>query len=200
VFDTTANIKMPGPARLGEVEITVRYPADKEWYARSRARKFVTHNLGRGRKETILPEPGDADSRLFEAITLNGSPAITAAEAAAILDVMSGAMVIDVHTEAGVGIVETQVMTGKAVHKIQIPTADQIIKWRRGAVKVYELSHGHQEVRMNPEAGADLYDACKGESADYAGPIPGPHKDAAVKALVEYIDQNVGPRLDETNF
>lgn len=200
MFDSSANMKMPAPARLGNVELTVRYPADQEWYARARARKYITHNLGRGRRETVLPEPGEADARLFEAISLNGNQPVTAFEAATILDTMAQAMITDVRTEEGIGIVEMITVTGKTVHKIEIPNADQIFRWRRGAVKVFDLSHGHQELRMNPEAGATLYDACHGVSEDYPSGIPGPHKDSAIKALVEYIDQNVGPRLDDSNF
>lgn len=201
MFDSSANLKLPGPARLGEMDITVRYPTDEEWYVRSRSKKYITHNLGRGRRETVLPEPGDPDTRLYEAISQNGTPSITAAEAASILDTLGQALITDVHTEAGVGIVSMLTVTGRTVHKIQIPTADAILRWRRAAVKVYDLSHGHQELRMNPQAGAELYDSCKGESTDYKVAIPGLHKDQAVKALVEYIDQNVGPRLaEDENF
>jgi hypothetical protein len=200
MFDSSANLKMPAPARLGDVELTVRYPADQEWYARARARKYITHNMGRGRKETIMPEPGEPEARLFAAISLNGTPPISAAEAAMILEALGQAMVTDVRTEAGTGIVEMITVTGKTIHKMEIPTADQIFRWRRGAVRVFDLLHGQQELRLNPEAGAELYDACKGRSEDYSSAIPGPHKDSAIKALVEYIDQNVGPRTDDANF
>ena len=201
MFDTKTKIDIPAPYRLGDEKLSVRWPTDAEWAARARARKIIIKRLGRGKSETKVPEPGEADLTLYSAISLNGSPEITAAEAAMVLEAMAQATVTGVAIDQGAATIEMETMAGHVTHKAKIPTADQILQWRRGAYRMIDLQYGHQEIRTNPEAGAQLWDACEGKSEDYANGVPGLHKDAAIRALIDYIDQNWGPnRDDDANF
>jgi hypothetical protein len=197
MLDTGKTIEMHGPFRLGDQRLTVRWPSDQEWFNRARRKRLIKRSLGRGQSETQMPEPGEPDLGLYEAITTNGSPQLTAAEANGVLDALSLCNVIGVTIEDQGGVVQMVTAFGNVVHKLNIPTADQIIKWRRSAYRVLDLPHGQQQFIVNPEPGAQLWDSCQGSSQDYAGATPGIHKDTAMQALITFIEQNVGPRQDE---
>jgi hypothetical protein len=202
-FDSKAEIAIP--ARLAstggaEQEVLLRYPTDEEWSARSRSRKIIIRRLGRGMSETVPPEPGEADVKLYKTIALNGAPDMTPAEASKVLEALSVADVYDVSIDGGEAAVEMSVMTGRAIHHMKIPTADQVLSFRRSAFRLIDLPFNQQELRTTADAGARLYDQCGGRSEDYANGIPALHKDAAIRAVIEHIDRALGPRSDDANF
>jgi hypothetical protein len=199
MFDSSAQIKMPAPYRMGDQKLTVRWPTDDEWAKRNRAKKFITRRLGRGKSETIPPEPGETDLQLYEAISLNGSPPVSVAEASMILDALAQCNVLSVQIEEGMGVIEMDTMAGLVTHRLKIPTAELILSWRRTALRVVELANNQSEMRFNPQAGATGWDGCGGVSTDYAAAVPAIHKDIAFRALVDFIDQNMGPRIDDPN-
>src|SRR5215831_15846524 len=127
MFDTNQTIEIPAPYRLGEdAKLHIRWPTDPEWYTRARAKRFVNRRLGRGRNEQSLPQPGEADLKLYETISLNGSPPITAVEASQVLDAIGVASATDAGIEDGLGMVKLETMNGTVTHRMKIPTADQI--------------------------------------------------------------------------
>jgi hypothetical protein len=200
MFDEKAEIGMPAPARVGG-NLLVRWPTDAEWAARSRARKFITRNLGRGKRETVTPQPGEPDLKLYEAISLNGSPPLSAAEAAMVLESLAVAIVTDVQVEGNEGCVTMNILTGQVQHYLRVPTADEIFEYKRAAFKLYDLPHGQAQTSFTPEAGARLYDQCNGRSGPeaYKGAVPGPHKAEAVRAVIDHIEQHMGPAIDDPN-
>lgn len=199
MFDETTEIAMPAPGRLGGGIVTVRWPNDEEWAARSRARKFITRRLGRGKSETVAPQPGDADVKLYEAISINGSPSLSAAEASMVLDAISTCLVTNVEVEGNEALVSMNVVSGLVKHRLKLPTAEQILSYRRAAFRLIDLPFNQQEIRFTPEAGARLWDQCEGKSDSYKGAVPGPHKAEAVRAAIDYIEQNLGPATDDPN-
>jgi|SRR5262252_4907468 len=203
MFDVNAEIEVTArPASAGGVPtaISLRFPTDEEWAVRQRSRKIIIRRLGRGRSEVVAPEPSQADLTLFEKITTNGAPTLTPAEAAKVLEALATADVNSVAIEGSTATVEMETMAGKVVHTLKVPTADQVIRFRRSAFRMIELPYNQQELRQSPDAGARLYDECGGSSADYEGAIPALHKDAAVRGVIDDVDRQLAPKKDEENF
>jgi hypothetical protein len=199
MFDDKAELAMPAPARLGGAIVTVRWPTDAEWAMRSRARKFITRRLGRGKSETIAPEPGEADLKLYEAISVNGSPALSPAEASMVLEAISMCLVTNVEVDGTEACVSLNVVTGSVQHHLKVPTAEQILQYRRAAFRLIDLPYNQQEIRFTPEAGAKLWDQCEGKGDSYQGSVPAPHKAEAVRAVIDFVDQHLGPATDDPN-
>ena len=202
-FDTKQELEFDPPiASSGGLpqKVVLRWPTDEEWAARQRGRKIIIRRLGRGISETVPPEPGEADLKLYSAIAVNGAPVMTPAEAAKVIEVMAVADVFDVQVEGGEATVEMEVASGRVKHHMRIPTADEVLSFRRAAASVLDLPFNQQEIRVTPEAGARLYEKCQGKSEDYVNGIPNIHKDAAARAVIEFIDRALGPRQDDANF
>jgi hypothetical protein len=203
MFDTKAEIEFDALAAStggSPQRVVLRWPTDEEWSARWRSRKYIIRRLGRGINQTVPPDPGEADVKLYQAIALNGAPVMTPAEAAKVLDTLAIADVTGVRVEGSEAKVSMMVLTGEVEHTMNIPTADQILTFRRAAYQSLELPFNQQQLRLSPDAGARLYDQCAGKSADYADGIPGTHKDAVAKALIEFIELRFGPKQDDTSF
>jgi hypothetical protein len=202
-FDSKAEIQFDAVVAATDFKpqpVTLRWPTDEEWAARTRARKIIIKRLGRGVSETIAPDPCEADVKLYQTIALNGAPAMTAAEAVKVLESIGVSDVIDVHLDGAEVEVEMIVMTGRVKHHMRMPSADQVVVFRRAAFRVLDLPYNTQELRVNADAGARLYDQCGGNSPDYASGVPAPHKDAAMRAVIEFVDRNLGPRGDDPNL
>jgi len=180
-------------------EVVLRYPTDAEWIARAKARKLIIRRLGRGVSETVLPEPGEAEVKLYQAIAINGAPAMTPAEAQKVLETIGNCDVIGVELEDNDAEVEAVILNGRVKHRMKLPTADQVVKFRRSAFRLLDLPFNQQQLVVTPEAGARLYDECGGKSDDYPKGIPAIHKDAVARAVIDFTDRSLGPR-DDGNF
>ena len=198
MFDSTAEIAITARTATGKQLIEMRWPSDDDWCDRAKRRKILIKNLGRGISETTV-ESGDADLRLFEKVKLNGAPALTEGEATRVVEAISQCDVTGVQLEGEEAVVELQVMGGAVHHRLNLPTADQVIKLRK-AVRILGMPYNTQEMRIPLEPGVQLWDACAGKSEDYKGPVPAPHKDTAVRAVIEYLDRETGAANDEANF
>src|SRR5262249_5402452 len=108
--------------------------------------------------------------------------------------------VTGVEVEGETATVEMNVLTGPAKHTLKVPTADQVVKLRRSGFRILELPFNQQEIKLFIEPGAKLWDDLGGASSDYKGAVPNIHKDAAVRAVIDFIDRNLGPRSDDANF
>ena len=200
LFDNQAEFTMAAPARVGGT-LTVRWPTDQEWAARSRARRFITRRLGRGKSETVSPKPGEAELKLYEAITLNGSPPLTAAEASMLLEAMGHCLVTNVEVEGNQATVSMNIFTGPVRHRLKLPTADQILEYKASAFRQIDLPYGQAQTTFTPEAGALLWDQCEGRPDPdcYKGAVPAPHKAEAVRVVTDYIEHHMGPSTDDPN-
>jgi hypothetical protein len=203
MFDIKAEIEFPAQVAstgFAPVPVVVRFPTDEEWALRARARKILIRRLGRGVSETIAPEPSEADVRLYQAIALNGAPAMTPAEAVRVLEAIGVTDVTDVRMTGADAEVDMTVAGSTVMHALRMPSADQVVTFRRQAFRMLDLPYNQQELRVNADAGAKLYDQLGGKSDDYVNGIPAVHKDAAVRAVIEYIDRNLGPRNGDQSF
>ena len=199
MFDSTAIIEISARGSAGIQAITIRWPSDEEWATRVRGRKIIVRRLGRGQSETSS-ESGEVDLALYNKITTNGAPPLSAAEATRIIDAIATCEATDVIVDGTQATVELHVVSGPVKHQLTIPTAEQVLSFRRSAVRLIDLPFNKQEVRVNPDAGAKLWEACQGKSDDYTGGvIPSLHKDAAVRAVIEFLDRELAPKTNE-NF
>jgi hypothetical protein len=197
MFDSKTEIELS--MDNGQRKVVVRWPTDAEWIDRTRLRKFTIRRLGRGVSENVPPEPIESDVKLYNAIALNGAPPVTPAEAGFLLDQMGQAQVTGVRVEGDDAIVEVQILTGEAIHRMRLPKADQVQQFRRASFRLFDLPYGQQQFQLNPDAGGRLYDACNGSSEDYVGAVPVIHKDVVARNVVDFIEREMGPRPHE-NF
>jgi hypothetical protein len=199
MFDTTAEFVIPARSGNARVEASVRWPNDEEWSERHKARKILIRRLGRGTSESEIDSTA-ADLALYEKVRVNGAPPLTAAEASWVVDIMARANVTGVVLEGDEAEVTLQVMGGTVTHRLQQPSADQVLKMRRKASRLFDAPYNQQQLRTYLEPTAQLWDECKGRSADYNGLIPALHKDAAVRAVIEQIEADLTAGDDEKLF
>lgn len=199
-FDHEAEFALPAPARVGG-DVVVHFPTDEQWVVRTRARKFLQRRLGRGKSEMLTPKPGEADRALYEAISVNGSPQLTPAEASQILDSVGMTFVTDVQVEGNQAVVTMNVFTGEVKHTLRVPTAEEMFDYKQAAFRQLDLSHGQMQTTFNPDVGARLWEQCGGKSEPeyYKGAIPGSHKAEAVRVVIDHIENHMGPATSDPN-
>jgi hypothetical protein len=200
-FDTAAEIELGMTLESGDTSVLVRFPTDAEVADRQRRRPVLIRNLGRGVSQQVPAEPGEADLKLFEHIALNGKPAVTKEEAYQIAEILTAVTVQGVEVEGDRATVTMLIMTGLTVrHTLDVPKTGRIVKFRTAAFSMSSLPYGVQQIRLSADAGARLWDECHGSSSDYTGPIPAIHKDAALRAVVEFLDHRLGPQKNDAAF
>ena len=198
MFDSTSEIAFPFRTAQGKVEIVMRWPSDEEWYEQVRRRKVLVTDLGRGRSEMRV-DFGDGYLWLFEKIKQNGAPVLTQSEAKKVFEIVGKCDVASVAIEGDEAIVDMQVLGGIVRHRLRLPTVDQVDTLNL-ATRVIDLPYGKKEYRMRLESAARLWDEIGGRSTDYVGPVPAPHKDAAVRAVVAHINNELSASNDESSF
>jgi hypothetical protein len=198
MFNTDSTITIGLRTSTGKADITVRWPNDEEWGLHRKRRKIMQVQLGRGQTETQV-ETGDADAKLYDAIKLNGAPAITQAEATSIIQTIATCDVIDVELGAETADVTMNTLMGETRHVVRIPTMDEVRTLQR-STRLISLPYNRQEIRTNLDAAATLWDKCEGKSESYEGAVPAVHKDAAIRAVIAAIEQEAMPKYDESNF
>ena len=200
MFDTTAEIELAMRLESGAKSVLVRWPSDEEWAERSKKRKIIIQRLGRGVTETKPPEPGDADLALYGKIALNGTPALTKGEAFQVAETLSTCTITNVEIDGDYATVEMIVLTGPVRHTLKIPSADQVVAFRRSGFRLLDQPFNRQEITLFLDPGGKLWDTCGGKSEDYQGPVPVIQKDAAVRAVIDCIERNLGPQHGDTSF
>jgi hypothetical protein len=198
MFDIDSTIEIAVRTAAGKVPITIRWPSDEEWSAHRKRRKIVMRQFGRGISETDI-ESGDADLKLYEAITVNGTAPLTAGEAAKIIEAISQCDVIGVDLGASEAEVQLQVLTGEVKHVLRIPSMDQVRELQR-STRIISLPYNRQEIRSNLENSVRLWDKCFSRTEGYQNAVPNIHKDVAVRAVINAIEQEVTAKYDESNF
>jgi hypothetical protein len=203
MFDTASEIHFN--VRLQSTQgqpqdVGVRWPTDEEWASYLRTKKFMVRQMGRGVTETVVPAPGEGDLALYQKISLNGAPEMTAAEAARVIDAISICQVVSVTLDGVEAEVELRILTGLVRHRLRIPNADQVSNYRRSAVRRLDLPHNQTHAMFNQAVAAKIYDECGGHSDDYPSGVPMPHKHEAARAVIEEIELEYGPKADDESF
>jgi len=185
-FDSSAPFGMPVLRTSGELMITVRFPSDEELIEHQRQRKIIIKQLGRGASESVVPNSEDVDAALVEKIRTGTKDAeISTGEAVCLLERLLQCDVDDVVKEGAIFRVITRVAGTTTEHAIDMPSADDVIKYRRQYARVLDLPHGKQQLTVNLAAVPDLYKKLCTSQVNYSGPVPITHQRTALNAAIE---------------
>jgi hypothetical protein len=183
----------------GKADITLRWPSDEEWAAQRKRRHVIQTQLGRGTALTEI-DRAEADLKLYETVKMDGAPPLTASEATYIIERVEQCDVRGLELGADEAVLDLEIYNGNKVkHTVGIPTMDQMRNFQR-TTKVYTLQYNRVEMRASIDASARLWDECQGRAEGYAGPVPNIHKDVAIRAVIQAIDDENKPKYDEANF
>jgi len=195
VFDAARQIAAKLRSAEGVKTIAIRFPTDDEWIERQRKRKVVIKQLGRGKSETIVPPGSEEVDAEFVARLRDGAggPEIDAFEASRILEDISRADVDDVIPEGGAFRILLRVPGGTTAHVLAMPSAKDIIQYRRAFARVLDGPFNQQELTINLGATAELYKRLSQKAEGYyAGAVPIIHQAAVVKAAIDALETGLG--------
>jgi hypothetical protein len=188
VFDAGRPVEVQLRSAEGTKTVKVRFPTDEEWTERQRRRKIIIKQLGRGISETVIPHSEDVDAALFAKIQAGEGPEVDPFEASRIVEQLSQADVDDVVPEAGAFRVVLRVPGGLTAHVVRMPSAKDVIEYRRGFARVLDLPFNKQELTVNLAAAGALYQKLVAAAEGYAGAVPIIHQAVAVKAAIDALD------------
>ena len=190
VFDAerpiAINLRTPG----GVKTVRVQFPSDDQWADRQRRRKVIIKQLGRGVSETIIPNGEDADAALLAKIRVpdEKQPEVDPFEASRIVEQLSQAEVDDVVQEGDSFRVTLRVLGGTVTHLLKMPSAQDVIEYRRGFARVLDLPYNRQELTINLAVAGALYKRLQQATEGYAGEAPIIHQAVVVKAAIDALD------------
>src|SRR5215472_5157292 len=204
LFDVNKEFK-DIPARTPDskpIRVTMGFPSDEQWNERKRKTRMRHHSLGRGMSRIEILANPKTDLAIYEAVRRNGSEAIEGEEATELLNKLqkadaSGEQV----TWEGSGAVVLLDVVGMTVKHTftSIPSAKQVRKANEETT-LRQLPHGVVETYSSYEPGIKLWKACGGASDSYAdGIIPGIHKDAAIRAVIQKHNDEVEAAFKESD-
>jgi len=188
VFDASRQVEIKLQSAEGIKTVTVRFPTDEEWVERQRRRKIIIKQLGRGISETVIPSSEDADAELLAKLRVGDGPDVDAFEASRILEQLGQADVDDVVPEAGAFRVLVRVPGGITAHVLRMPSAKDVIEYRRAFARILDLPFNKQELTVNLGAAGTLYQKLCQETEGYAGSVPVVHQAVAVKAAIDALE------------
>lgn len=177
---------------------TVKYPTDADWCERTRNRKSVRQNMGRGKSRPVPIRSDDADLRLFERLRLDsGGAEFDASDAAAVIGKLDDCGVVEISREQGrfrmvleLGLrdraTKEQIRT---VHFLRCPSKREQFNHERQSVDVVDGGR-MREIRVALEPSGELYDKLVERTEGYAAAgVPVNHKFAVVFELMEEISR-----------
>ena len=188
MFDSQKEIHVQLRFADGARTVKVRFPTDEEWIERQRRRKIIIKQLGRGVSETTIPNAEEVDAALFRKIRTDEGEEVDAYEASRIIEQLSQAEVDDVVAEAGAFRVVLRVPGGTTVHLLRMPSAKDVIEYRRNFARILDLPFNRQELTVNLAAAAELYRKLCQSTEGYAGTVPIIHQAVAVKAAIDALE------------
>jgi len=144
--------------------------------------------------ETTVPNAEEVDAALFRKIRTDEGDEVDAYEASRIVEQLSQAEVDDVVAEAGAFRVLLRVPGGTTVHVLRMPSAKDVVEYRRGFARILDLPFNRQELTVNLAAASTLYQKLCQTSEGYAGAVPIIHQAVAVKAVIDALDAGLDER------
>lgn len=203
MFDSKSEIGLTLPSPDGLKKITVRYPTDAELMQWRRQKKIVQKDLGRRAFQIQASAPQECDLALVSKMRFDREtgPPIDEAEAFYVLSQLTEA---DVATrpdrEGSSYVIDMKIMRKLNVkHTLRIPSVKEMMDYERMRSSVTFGAYGHQEIKINFQAAADLYDKLKLSTEGYVKDIPVVHKAEAINVLLAEIraEQEPEPEPDE---
>jgi hypothetical protein len=188
MFDASQPIQVKVRTADGIKAIRVRFPTDEEWIERQRRRKVLIKHLGRGVTETAVSGGEEADAELLAKIRDGDGPEVDPYEASRIIEQLAQADVDEVVREGDAFRVILRVPGGTVAHLLRMPSAKDVIEYRRRFARVLDLPYGKQELRVNLEAAGELHQKLLISADGYAAQIPIVHQAVAVKTAIDELD------------
>jgi len=188
MFDSQKEIHVQLRFADGARTVRVRFPTDEEWIERQGRRKIIIKQLGRGVSETTIPNAEEVDAALFRKIRIDDGEEVDAYEASRIIEQLSQAEVDDVVPEGAAFRVLLRVPGGTTVHLLRMPSAKDVIEYRRNFARILDLPFNRQELTVNLAAAAELYRKLCQSTEGYAGTVPIIHQAVAVKAAIDALE------------
>ena len=188
VFDVTRPVAINLRTPDGVKTIRVRFPSDQEWTERQRRRKIIIKNLGRGISETTVINAEDVDAALLAKIRTEDEPEVDAFEAARVVEQLAVAEVEDAVPIGDAFRVTLRVLGAVTTHLLRVPSAKDVIDYRRGFARVLDMPFNRQELTINARIAGDLYKKLVQATEGYVGEVPVIHQMAAVKAAIDALD------------
>jgi len=188
MFDSQKEIHVQLRFADGARTVKVRFPTDEEWIERQRRRKIIIKQLGRGVSETTIPNAEEVDAGLFRKIRIDEGDEVDAYEASRIIEQLSQAEVDDVLAEGAAFRILLRVPGGTAVHVLRMPSAKDVIEYRRSFARILDLPFNRQELTVNLAAAGALYQKLCQTREGYAGSVPIMHQAVAVKAAIDALE------------
>lgn len=84
--------------------------------------------------------------------------------------------------------VALRVLGGTTTHLVRMPSAKDVIDYRRGFARVLDLPFNKQELTVNARLAGDLYKKLVQATEGYVGEAPIIHQMTVVKAAIEALD------------
>jgi hypothetical protein len=190
MFDATKPITMNLRTPEGVKTVRLRFPSDDEWTERQRRRKVIIKQLGRGISETVIPNSEDVDAALVAKIRAEEQDPVEVDpfEASRIVEQLSQAEVDDVVQAGDSFRITLRVLGGTVTHVFAIPSAKDVLEYRRAFARILDLPFNKQELTINLTAAGTLYKKLVRATEGYAGEVPIIHQAVAVKAAIDALD------------
>jgi hypothetical protein len=193
MFDYKQEIGLSLDTDQGRKKVAVRYPTDAEWITWRRKKKILQKDLGRGNFQMEPSVPGAPDMELLNAIRVDkddpDAPQIDESEAFEIITKLGSA---DVNVrpsreESGYRIELKVMQRFNTIHRLKIPSVKDKQTYNRSKSSVTYGQYGYQEIRINYQAGADLYDKLITSKEGYSAEVPINHKAEVINVLLQEI-------------
>lgn len=195
--ETTINVSVRHDGR--KTQVSVRWPTDDEWITYRRKKPLNVRFLGRGQTEQA-PEAIEPDHQLYQTIQQNGAPALTPAEAKAVIDGISRCDVLNVDLGTDDATVEMDTIHGQVKHILKVPTMDQIREFQLTSHVTSQPSNRSMQIRNSVESAGRLWDKCAPKTEGYESAVPLLHKDIAIRNLIQAVEQEMVQGSEEQGF
>lgn len=173
-----------------EKRCTVRFPTDAEWAERTRKRRVIRRNIGRGQTEVEVPDPTGPDSDLFAKICSNGDAEhFNEAERAKVIRRLERCEVIAAEREGDSFRIKIAIPGGIALHVLRIPMQADVLRYGNTSVKTID-NRRTQDLKLSLEPSAELWQKVIIEAEGYASQadVPIVHKDVVVLELLNQVE------------
>jgi hypothetical protein len=193
LFDMNSFFTVPILRTEGYVNISVRFPSDKQWIDRSLRRKTRQRNLGRNKTEIIKQPLDPLDAELINELRAPESPEVDAAEAKKILSRLSEILIEESPTRESILLLRVPITAWgvKTTHILRNPSESDREEFM-DLSGIPTVSQGSIDTfGFNIGGAADLYKKICKEATGYAGPVPVVHQLAAINAAFEFYELEI---------
>lgn len=191
MFDMKADIGLKIVSDDGDIKkIIVRFPDDNEFIEWRRRKKILQKDLGRRNFEMQNATPSDYDLELATKLRRDeDGPEINNADALHVMNSLANCEVENRPEREGKTFVIEMTVRNKTLttHTLRIPSTQDMMHHDGMRSSVIHGAYGFQEIRLNYQSSAELYDKLKVSASGYANDIPVVHKAEIINVLLQEV-------------